>query len=535
VSRSDATSPRVVRLASFPPVIAQNPYQRLLYEHLAPLGVRIVEGAELKLRWLVRNRRAVDVLHFHWPQGYYQWSGEPACARRPLSWVRLGLFSARLAAARALGYRVWWTIHQVYPHETTSRAVDRRAGRRLVRAATVLTAHDRATAEAAVRELGAEPEAIVIVPHGSYVGVYPAVDDTEHARRAVRQELGLPEEAFVFLSFGHLRRYKEVELLLDAFAAVRNERARLVIAGLPLDEHSARAVEAAAAQDPRVCPVLEFVPDERVAELFAGADAAVLARGDGGTSGALVLSLSLGAPVVAANVPTCEELLHGEEAGWLFTAGDPGSLSAALEQAAADPAAAAAKAARAREIAEGLAWDPIAERLAELLGAATAPEPSRLASVNGGVDLLLTCSSGGHLLQLLALREVWEPFDRVWVTDDRSDTRSLLAGEPVVFAHWPTSRTLRTLPKNLMLAWRLVRRARPAVVLTTGAGTAVPFTWVARLHRARVVHIETLTRIDSPSLSCRLIAPIADRVYVQWPDLERAVRRSRYAGSVLSE
>jgi len=149
-------------------------------------------------------------------------------------------------------------------------------------------------------------------------------------------------------------------------------------------------------------------------------------------------------------------------------------------------------------------------------------------------DILLACSSGGHLLQLLALREVWEPYDRVWVTDDRTDTRSLLEGEPVVFAYWPTSRTVRTLPRNLALAWRVVRRARPAVVLTTGAGTAVPFAWVARLHGSRVVHVETLTRIETPSMTCRLLAPIADRVYVQWPELRARVRRSRYVGSVLS-
>jgi UDP-N-acetylglucosamine:LPS N-acetylglucosamine transferase len=154
-------------------------------------------------------------------------------------------------------------------------------------------------------------------------------------------------------------------------------------------------------------------------------------------------------------------------------------------------------------------------------------------AANGRIDVLLTCSSGGHLLQLLALREVWEPYSRLWVTDDRSDTRSLLAEEPVEFAFWPTSRTVRTLPRNLMLAWRLVRRLRPKVVVTTGAGTAVPFTVVARLHGARVVFIETLTRIDRPSLTCRLLAPLSHRVYVQWPELQPHVRGARYAGSVL--
>jgi beta-1,4-N-acetylglucosaminyltransferase len=149
-------------------------------------------------------------------------------------------------------------------------------------------------------------------------------------------------------------------------------------------------------------------------------------------------------------------------------------------------------------------------------------------------DVLLACSSGGHLLQLLALRQAWEPFSHVWVTDDRSDTRSQLAGERVFFAHWPTSRNLVTLGRNLVLAWKVIRAVRPRLVLTTGAGTAVPFAWVARLRGADVVYVESVTRVDSPSLTCRLLRPIASRVYVQWPELQAAVPGSRYVGSVLS-
>jgi len=151
----------------------------------------------------------------------------------------------------------------------------------------------------------------------------------------------------------------------------------------------------------------------------------------------------------------------------------------------------------------------------------------------GRADVLLVCSSGGHLLQLLALREGWAGFSHVWVTNDRSDARSLLAGEQVAYAHWPTIRNLKNLVRNTLLAWGIVRAVRPKVVVTTGAATAVPFAWVARLHGARVVYIESLSRIRTPSLSCRLIAPIASRIYVQWPDLIDALPRARYAGTVL--
>ena len=137
-------------------------------------------------------------------------------------------------------------------------------------------------------------------------------------------------------------------------------------------------------------------------------------------------------------------------------------------------------------------------------------------------------------MQLVALRSAWEPFTRVWVTFDKSDARSLLAHERVHFAHGPTNRSIKNLLRNLLVAWRVVRDVRPRVVVTTGAGVAVPFAWVARLRGAKVVYVESLARIEGPSLTYRLIAPVATRRYVQWPELAKALPRSRFAGNVFS-
>jgi UDP-N-acetylglucosamine:LPS N-acetylglucosamine transferase len=148
------------------------------------------------------------------------------------------------------------------------------------------------------------------------------------------------------------------------------------------------------------------------------------------------------------------------------------------------------------------------------------------------VDVLLVCSTGGHLLQLVALREAWEDRTRAWVTFDKSDARSLLRGERVHFAHGPTNRNIPNLLRNLRLARRLVSQLRPKVVVTTGAGVAVPFAWIARLRGANVVYVESFTRIDGPSLSCRMIAPVATRIYAQWPELAASYRRARFRGNV---
>jgi len=151
---------------------------------------------------------------------------------------------------------------------------------------------------------------------------------------------------------------------------------------------------------------------------------------------------------------------------------------------------------------------------------------------DGRADLLLVCSTGGHLQQLLALRDAWGGYSRVWVTFDKSDARSLLRDERVVFAHGPTNRSVKNLFRNLVVAWRTLRDVRPQVVLTTGAGVAVPFAWLGRLRGARLVYVESFTRIDEPSLTCRLVAPVADRIYAQWPELVRSVPKAHYAGTV---
>ena len=149
------------------------------------------------------------------------------------------------------------------------------------------------------------------------------------------------------------------------------------------------------------------------------------------------------------------------------------------------------------------------------------------------MDVLVVCSSGGHLFDACAISPAWSERTRAWVSFDKADVRSLLAQEQVYFGHGPTNRNIPNLIRNIGLAWRVIGESRPRVLVTTGAGVAVPFAWVARLRGARVIYVECAGRIDGPSLSGRLIAPVADRIYAQWPELAATWRRADYAGNVL--
>jgi beta-1,4-N-acetylglucosaminyltransferase len=141
-------------------------------------------------------------------------------------------------------------------------------------------------------------------------------------------------------------------------------------------------------------------------------------------------------------------------------------------------------------------------------------------------------SSGGHLLQLRQLASLWSPDERHWVTFQRSDAESMLAGETITWGHHPTNRNAINALRNLRLAWMLIRREAPRAIVTTGAGVAVPFAIMGRLAGVNVIYIESMARIAKPSLTGRLIYPMATHFFIQWPDLKRFFPRATCCGTV---
>ena len=149
------------------------------------------------------------------------------------------------------------------------------------------------------------------------------------------------------------------------------------------------------------------------------------------------------------------------------------------------------------------------------------------------MKVLMVCSSGGHLAQLHRLRQWWEGRDRAWVTFDTVDAVSLLRDERVFWAHHPTTRNLPNAVRNMALAWRVLRSERPDLVVSSGAGVAVPFFVVARLLGVRTVFIEVYDRIDTRTLTGRLVYPMADLFCVQWEEQRRLYPRARLIGPLL--
>ena len=84
---------------------------------------------------------------------------------------------------------------------------------------------------------------------------------------------------------------------------------------------------------------------------------------------------------------------------------------------------------------------------------------------------------------------------------------------------------------NLWEAFAILRKERPTAILSTGAGPAVPFAIVGRyLFGTRVIFVETMTRVDRPSMTAKIMYHIAHDFFYQWPQLERYFPRGKCGG-----
>ena len=143
---------------------------------------------------------------------------------------------------------------------------------------------------------------------------------------------------------------------------------------------------------------------------------------------------------------------------------------------------------------------------------------------------LLVGSSGGHLAQLHQLKPWWEKHDRKWVTFEKPDAISLLAREDTEWAYQPTTRNIPNMLRNLRLSWKVLRRYRPDVVVSTGAGCAFPFFVMAKALRMKTVYVEVYDRIDSKPLTSKLCYPFSDLFLVQWDEQQKLYPKSQVIG-----
>lgn len=146
--------------------------------------------------------------------------------------------------------------------------------------------------------------------------------------------------------------------------------------------------------------------------------------------------------------------------------------------------------------------------------------------------ICLVGSSGGHLAQLCLLKPILENTEHFWVTFDKEDARSVLKDEKFYKCYYPTNRNIKNLIKNTWLAYRILKKEKPDIIISTGAAVAVPFFYLGKLFKIKTVYIEVFDRYNKPTLTGKIVYPIADKFIVQWETMKEVYPKSINLGSI---
>ena len=148
------------------------------------------------------------------------------------------------------------------------------------------------------------------------------------------------------------------------------------------------------------------------------------------------------------------------------------------------------------------------------------------------LKVCLVGSSGGHLTHLYMLKPFWKNKNRFWVTFDKEDAKSLLENEKVYPCYYPTNRSIKALIKNLKVAYKVLKKEKPDLIISSGAAVAVPFFYIGKIMGAKLIYIEVFDRLDKPTMTGRMVYPITDKFIVQWEEQRKVYKKSINLGSI---
>lgn len=143
-------------------------------------------------------------------------------------------------------------------------------------------------------------------------------------------------------------------------------------------------------------------------------------------------------------------------------------------------------------------------------------------------------STGGHFEQLMMLKPLIDKYDSFIVTEKTK--YSVTKNERKIYYLKQVNRNeiafVFKMIYNFLVTINIFFKEKPHVIISTGALATIPMCLIAKLFRRKVIFIESFAKINSPTLTGKLIYKFADQFYVQWEEMLKFYPNAIYKGGV---
>lgn len=149
--------------------------------------------------------------------------------------------------------------------------------------------------------------------------------------------------------------------------------------------------------------------------------------------------------------------------------------------------------------------------------------------------IMFISSTGGHLNEMLELKELFNKYEYCLITEKTKNNLSLKKKyKNVNYLLYGTKDHFLTYPFKLLFntfkSFLLYLKYEPSVIITTGAHTAGPMCLIGKIFGSKIIYIETMANIRTKTITGKIIYKFADVFLVQWENMLELYPKAIYGG-----
>jgi UDP-N-acetylglucosamine:LPS N-acetylglucosamine transferase len=148
--------------------------------------------------------------------------------------------------------------------------------------------------------------------------------------------------------------------------------------------------------------------------------------------------------------------------------------------------------------------------------------------------MCFTASLGGHLEEIARLIELGNQYD-VFLVTEKGGFIELNVCKRVYHLSQINRKEILFIPKFINIFFQsfyILLKEKPDNIISTGALVTFPICLLGKLMKKKVIYIESFARVDTASMTGKLMYRFADLFIVQWEEMLEIFPKAIYGGGI---
>ena len=153
--------------------------------------------------------------------------------------------------------------------------------------------------------------------------------------------------------------------------------------------------------------------------------------------------------------------------------------------------------------------------------------------------VMFISSTGGHFSELMKLEPLFKNYKVTIVTESSKNKKKLKETYRKYNIHFLLKKSniriinIFKLFLNCFISLFYFILFRPKYIITTGAHTAGPMCCIGKIFRSKIIFIETMANINTPTTTGKYVYKFADLFIVQWEEMLKVYPKAIYGGWII--